>query len=101
MDDETVVRLLDAVGSNVRELARSSAAGRRYRRSCRRRCTALSQRQSRGEGLRHRRQGGSRRRGGAAAEALRWAMMRGAAVVLADALAGAVHTIGRVGLQSE
>lgn len=36
-----------------------------------------------------------------AAEALRWAMMRGEPlVVLADALAEAVHTIGRVGPQS-
>lgn len=33
-----------------------------------------------------------------AAEALRWAMMRGEPlVVLADALAEAIHTIGRVG----
>ncbi len=64
VDDDTVTAMLDAVGSDIRELAAACSqlvadtdgTGRR------RRGAPLSQRQGRGEGLRHRRQGGRRRR---------------------------------------
>ena len=64
VDDDTVTALLDAVGSDIRELAVGLfAVGRRHRRPRRRRRgAALPQRQGRGEGLRHRRQGRRRRR---------------------------------------
>ena len=60
--DDTVTALLDAVGSDIRELASvcsqlvadTDGTGRR------RRGASLPQRQGRGEGLRHRRQGGGR-----------------------------------------
>lgn len=102
VDDETVTALLDAVGSDVRELASAcsqlvadtggavdAAAVRRYHS-----CKA----EVRGFDIADKAVAGDV---AGAAEALRWAMMRGEPlVVLADALAEAVHTIGRVGPQS-
>lgn len=102
VDDETVTALLDAVGSDVRELASAcsqlvadtggavdAAAVRRYH-SGKAEVTGfdIADKAVAGDVA-------------GAAEALRWAMMRGEPlVVLADALAEAVHTIGRVGPQS-
>lgn len=102
VDDETVTALLDAVGSDVRELASAcsqlvadtggavdAAAVRRYH---------SGKAEVRGVDIADKAVAGDV---AGAAEALRWAMMRGEPlVVLADALAEAVHTIGRVGPQS-
>ncbi|COU71685.1 DNA polymerase III subunit delta [Mycobacterium tuberculosis] len=102
VDDETVTALLDAVGSDVRELASAcsqlvadtggavdAAAVRRYH---------SGKAEVRGFDIADKAVAGDVAGG---AEALRWAMMRGEPlVVLADALAEAVHTIGRVGPQS-
>lgn len=102
VDDETVTALLDAVGSDVRELASAcsqlvadtggavdAAAVRRYH---------SGKAEVRGFDIADKAVAGDV---AGAAEALRWAMMRGEPlVVLADALAEAVDTIGRVGPQS-
>lgn len=102
VDDETVTALLDAVGSDVRELASAcsqlvadtggavdAAAVRRYH---------SGKAEVRGFDIADKAVAGDV---AGAAEELRWAMMRGEPlVVLADALAEAVHTIGRVGPQS-
>ncbi len=99
VDDETVTALLDAVGSDVRELASAcsqlvadtdgdldAAAVRRYH---------SGKAEVKGFDIADMAVAGDV---AGAAEALRWAMMRGEPlVVLADALAEAVHAIGRVG----
>jgi DNA polymerase III subunit delta len=99
VDEDTVTALLDAVGSDVRELAAAcsqlvadtggdvdAAAVRRYH---------SGKAEVKGFDIADRAVAGDV---GGATEALRWAMMRGEPlVVLADALAEAVHTIGRVG----
>ena len=99
VDEETVTALLDAVGSDVRELASAcsqlvadtggevdAAAVRRYH---------SGKAEVKGFDIADKAVTGDV---AGAAEALRWAMMRGEPlVVLADALAEAVHTIGRVG----
>ena len=99
VDEETVTALLDAVGSDVRELASAcsqlvadtagevdAAAVRRYH---------SGKAEVKGFDIADKAVAGDVE---GAAEALRWAMMRGEPlVVLADALAEAVHTIGRVG----
>jgi DNA polymerase-3 subunit delta len=99
VDAETVTALLDAVGSDVRELAAAcsqlvadtdgdldAAAVRRYH---------SGKAEVKGFDIADKAVAGDV---AGAAEALRWAMMRGEPlVVLADALAEAVHAIGRVG----
>ena len=99
VDEETVTALLDAVGSDIRELAAAcsqlvadtggdvdAAAVRRYH---------SGKAEVKGFDIADKAVAGDV---AGAAEALRWAMMRGEPlVVLADALAEAVHTIGRVG----
>ncbi|OBF16075.1 DNA polymerase III subunit delta [Mycobacterium kubicae] len=99
VDDKTVTALLDAVGSDLRELASAcsqlvadtggqvdAAAVRRYH---------SGKAEVKGFDIADKAVAGDVE---GAAEALRWAMMRGEPlVVLADALAEAVHTIGRVG----
>jgi DNA polymerase III subunit delta len=99
VDEETVTALLDAVGSDVRELASAcsqlvadtagdvdAAAVRRYH---------SGKAEVKGFDIADKAVAGDVE---GAAEALRWAMMRGEPlVVLADALAEAVHAIGRVG----
>ncbi|WP_142280808.1 DNA polymerase III subunit delta [Mycobacterium saskatchewanense] len=99
VDEETVTALLDAVGSDVRELASAcsqlvadtagavdAAAVRRYH---------SGKAEVKGFDIADKAVTGDVE---GAAEALRWAMMRGEPlVVLADALAEAVHSIGRVG----
>ena len=99
VDEETVITMLDAVGSDVRELASAcsqlvadtagavdAAAVRRYH---------SGKAEVKGFDIADKAVAGDIE---GAAEALRWAMMRGEPlVVLADALAEAVHTIGRVG----
>ncbi len=99
VDEETVTALLDAVGSDLRELASAcsqlvadtggtvdAAAVRRYH---------SGKAEVKGFDIADKAVTGDVE---GAAEALRWAMMRGEPlVVLADALAEAVHTIGRVG----
>ena len=99
VDEETVTALLDAVGSDLRELASAcsqlvadtggvvdAAAVRRYH---------SGKAEVKGFDIADKAVAGDVE---GAAEALRWAMMRGEPlVVLADALAEAVHTIGRVG----
>jgi DNA polymerase-3 subunit delta len=99
VDEETVTALLDAVGSDVRELAAAcsqlvadtagdvdAAAVRRY---------YSGKAEVKGFDIAEKAVAGDV---AGATEALRWAMMRGEPlVVLADALAEAVHTIGRVG----
>ncbi|QUR69851.1 DNA polymerase III subunit delta [Mycobacterium spongiae] len=99
VDQETVTAMLDAVGSDVRELASAcsqlvadtagdvdAAAVRRYH---------SGKAEVKGFDIADKAVAGDVQ---GAAEALRWAMMRGEPrVVLADALAEAVHTIGRVG----
>ena len=99
VDEETVSALLDAVGSDVRELAAAcsqlvadtagdvdAAAVRRYH---------SGKAEVKGFDIADKAVAGDV---AGATEALRWAMMRGEPlVVLADALAEAVHTIGRVG----
>ncbi|ORW25519.1 DNA polymerase III subunit delta [Mycobacterium palustre] len=98
-DEDTVSALLDAVGSDVRELAAAcsqlvadtggvvdAAAVRRYH---------SGRAEVKGFDIADKAVTGDV---AGATEALRWAMMRGEPlVVLADALAEAVHTIGRVG----
>jgi len=98
-DEETVTALLDAVGSDARELASAcsqlvadtagavdAAAVRRYH---------SGKAEVKGFDIADKAVAGDVE---GATEALRWAMMRGEPlVVLADALAEAVHTIGRVG----
>ena len=98
-DQETVTALLDAVGSDVRELASAcsqlvadtagavdAAAVRRYH---------SGKADVKGFDIADKAVAGDVE---GATEALRWAMMRGEPlVVLADALAEAVHAIGRVG----
>ena len=102
VDEETVTALLDAVGSDVRELASAcsqlvadtagkvdAAAVRRYH---------SGKAEVKGFDIADKAVAGDVE---GATEALRWAMLRGEPlVVLADALAEAVHTIGRVGLLS-
>jgi DNA polymerase-3 subunit delta len=97
-DEETVAALLEAVGSDVRELASACsqlvadtagavdvAAVRRYH---------SGKADVKGFDIADKAVAGDI---AGATEALRWAMMRGEPlVVLADALAEAVHTIGRV-----
>ncbi len=99
VDDDTVAALLDAVGSDIRELAAAcsqlaadtggqvnEAAVRRYH-SGRAEVTGfdIADKAVAGDIA-------------GSAEALRWAMSRGVAnVLLADALAEAVHAIARVG----
>jgi DNA polymerase-3 subunit delta len=99
VDEETVTALLDAVGSDVRELASAcsqlvadtggevdAGAVRRYH---------SGKAEVKGFDIADKAVAGDVE---GAAEAVRWAMMRGEPlVVLADALAEAVHTIGRVG----
>jgi DNA polymerase III subunit delta len=99
VDEDTVTALLDAVGSDVRELAAAcsqlvadtggdvdAAAVRRYH---------SGKAEVKGFDIADKAVAGDV---GGATEALRWAMIRGEPlVVLADALAEAVHTIGRVG----
>jgi len=99
VDEETVTALLDAVGSDLRELAAAcsqlvadtggavdAVAVRRYH---------SGKAEVKGFDIADKAVTGDV---AGAAEALRWAMMRGEPlVVLADALAEAVHTIGRVG----
>jgi DNA polymerase III subunit delta len=99
VDEDTVTAMLDAVGSDVRELASAcsqlvadtagavdAAAVRRYH---------SGKAEVKGFDIADKAVAGDVE---GAAEALRWAMMRGEPlVVLADALAEAVHTIGRVG----
>lgn len=99
VDGDTVTALLDAVGSDVRELASAcsqlvadtggrvdAAAVRRYH---------SGKAEVKGYDIADKAVVGDVE---GAVEALRWAMMRGEPhVVLADALAEAVHTIGRVG----
>ncbi|OBH90630.1 DNA polymerase III subunit delta [Mycobacterium sp. E2733] len=98
VDEDTVTAMLDAVGSDVRELAAAcsqlvadtggvvdAAAVRRYH---------SGKAEVKGFDIADKAVAGDV---AGAAEALRWAMMRGEPlVVLADALAEAVHTIGRV-----
>jgi DNA polymerase III subunit delta len=98
VDDRTVTALLDAVGSDLRELASAcsqlvadtggdldAAAVRRYH---------SGKAEVKGFDIADKAVTGDV---AGAAEALRWAMMRGEPlVVLADALAEAVHTIGVV-----
>lgn len=98
-DDHTVAALLDAVGSDIRELASAcsqlvadtggqvdAVAVRRYH---------SGKAEVSGFDIADKAVVGDV---AGAAEALRWAMMRGAPhVVLADALAEAVHSIARVG----
>jgi DNA polymerase-3 subunit delta len=97
--DETVTAVLDAVGSDIRELASvcsqlvadtggdvDAAAVRRYH---------SGKAEVKGFDIADKAVAGDV---AGAAEALRWAMMSGEPhVVLADALAEAVHTIARVG----
>jgi DNA polymerase III subunit delta len=99
VDDETVTALLDAVGSDIRELAAACSqlvadtagavdadAVRRYH---------SGKADVKGFDIADKAVTGDV---AGAAEALRWAMLRGEPlVVLADALAEAVHAIGRVG----
>jgi DNA polymerase-3 subunit delta len=99
VDGDTVTALLDAVGSDVRELASAcsqlvadtggrvdAAAVRRYH---------SGKAEVKGFEIADKAVVGDVE---GAVEALRWAMMHGEPhVVLADALAEAVHTIGRVG----
>lgn len=102
VDERTVTALLDAVGSDLRELASAcsqlvsdtgglvdAAAVRRYH---------SGKAEVKGFDIADKAVTGDV---AGAVEALRWAMMRGEPlVVLADALAEAVHAIGRVGPQS-
>ena len=99
VDDDTLAALLDAVGSDIRELASAcsqlvadtggqvdAAAVRRYH---------SGKAEVSGFDIADKAVVGDV---AGSAEALRWAMMRGMPhVVLADALAEAVHTIARVG----
>ncbi len=100
VSDDVEQLVIEAVGSDLRELAAAcsqlvadtggkidAAAVRRWLLG-----------QGRGVGIRRSREGRGRSDTAGALEALRWAMHRGVAhVLLADALADAVHTIARVG----
>ncbi|AMO62358.1 DNA polymerase III, delta subunit [Mycolicibacterium phlei] len=102
VDDDTVTAVLDAIGSDIRELAAAvsqlvtdtggavdAAAVRRYH---------SGKAEVKGFDIADKAVVGDV---AGAAEALRWAMLRGEPhVVLADALAEAVHTIARVGPMS-
>lgn len=102
VDQATVAALLDAIGSDIRELAAAcsqlvadtgghvdAAAVRRYH---------SGKAEVKGFDIADKAVVGDV---AGAVEALRWAMLRGEPqVVLADALAEAVHTIARVGPQS-
>ena len=102
VDDDTITALIDAVGSDVRELASvcsqlvadtggrvDAAAVRRYH---------SGRAEVKGFEIADKAVVGDVQ---GAVETLRWAMMRGEPhVVLADALAEAVHTIGLVGPHS-
>ena len=99
VDEETVTALLDAVGSDVRELASACSqlvadtAGEVDADAVRRYHSGKAE--VKGFDIADKAVAGDV---AGAAEALRWAMMRGEPlVVLADALAEAVHTIGLVG----
>ncbi|WP_156772021.1 DNA polymerase III subunit delta [Mycobacterium sp. 1245805.9] len=99
VDEETVTALLDAVGSDVRELAAACSqlvadtAGRVDAAAVRRYHSGKAE--VKGFDIADKAVAGDV---AGATEALRWAMMRGEPlVVLADALAEAVHSIGRVG----
>ena len=99
VSDDTVTAVLDALGSDIRELASAcsqlvadtggqvdAAAVRRYH---------SGKAEVKGFDIADKAVAGDT---AGAAEALRWAMMSGEAhVVLADALAEAIHTIARVG----
>ena len=98
VDEDTVTALLDAVGSDVRELAASCSqlvadtGGAVDARAVRRYHSGRAE--VKGFDIADKAVTGDIE---GAAEALRWAMMRGEPlVVLADALAEAVHTIARV-----
>jgi DNA polymerase-3 subunit delta len=102
VDEETVTALLDAVGSDIRELASACSqlaadtAGRVDAAAVRRYHSGKAE--VKGFDIADKAVAGDV---AGATESLRWAMMRGEPlVVLADALAEAVHTIGRVGPQS-
>ncbi|WP_319437489.1 DNA polymerase III subunit delta [Mycobacterium sp. RTGN5] len=99
VDDDTVTALLDAVGSDIRELAAACSQ-----------LVADTDGQIDAVAVRRYHSGKAEVTGfeiadkavvgdiAGSAEALRWAMMRGVPhVLLADALAEAVHTIARVG----
>lgn len=99
VDDDVVVTLVDAVGSDIRALASACSQ-----------LVADTGGRVDGDAVRRYHSGKAEVKGFAiadmavvgdvagAAELLRWAMMRGEAnVVLADALAEAVHSIARVG----
>lgn len=102
VDDDTVAALLDSVGSDIRELAAAcsqlvadtggqvdTVAVRRYH---------SGKAEVKGFDVADRAVVGDI---SGATEALRWAMIRGEPhVVLADALAEAIHTIARVGSRS-
>jgi DNA polymerase-3 subunit delta len=102
VDDDTVTAVLDAIGSDIRELAAAcsqlvadtggaidAAAVRRYH---------SGKAEVKGFDIADKAVAGDV---AGAAEALRWAMIAGEPhVVLADALAEAVHTIARVGPMS-
>lgn len=102
VDDDTVAALLDAVGSDIRELASAcsqlaadtggqvdAAAVRRYH---------SGKAEVSGFEIADRAVAGDEP---GSAEALRWAMSRGVpSVLVADALAEAVHSIARVGPRS-
>lgn len=99
VDDDTVAALLDAVGSDLRELAAACSqlvadtAGRVDAAAVRRYHSGRAE--VSGFDIADKAVMGDR---AGCAEALRWAMIRGLPhVVLADALAEAVHTIARVG----
>lgn len=99
VDDDTVTALLDAVGSDIRELASACSqlvadtAGRVDAAAVRRYHSGRAE--VKGFDIADKAVAGDV---AGAAEALRWAMLHGEPhVVLADALAEAVHTIARVG----
>ncbi|QLL10339.1 DNA polymerase III subunit delta [Mycobacterium vicinigordonae] len=101
-DDDTVAALLDAVGSDIRELASACSqlvadtGGDVDERAVRRYHSGKAE--VKGFDIADKAVAGDV---SGAAEALRWAMMRGEPlVVLADALAEAIHTIGLVMPQS-
>ena len=99
VDADTVAALLEAVGSDVRELAAACSqlvadTGGRVNAAAVRRYPS-GKAEVKGFEIADKAVVGDVE---GAVEALRWAMMRGEPhVVLADALAEAVHTIGRVG----
>lgn len=99
VDDDTVAALLEAVGSDIRELAAACSqlaadtGGQVNEASVRRYHSGRAE--VTGFDIADKAVAGDI---GGSAEALRWAMSRGVAnVLLADALAEAVHAIARVG----